>query len=57
VARAGQTRPRKAERKLAHPEGESSNFHNAIRQKLADWDAELTRLNAPALRKIGEAKP
>jgi hypothetical protein len=37
------------------PGGESSNPPDAILQKLADWDAELTRLNSPALRKIGEA--
>jgi|GEM_PF-3661555 len=43
---------------MAHPEGESANPHDALLQELAeDWDAELTRLNFPALRKIGEAKP
>ncbi len=42
---------------LAHPEGESSNPHDALLQELADWNAELTRLNSPALRKTLEAKP
>jgi len=42
---------------LVRPEGESSNPHDALLQELADWDTELTRLNSPALRKTGEAKP
>ncbi|QQG35174.1 MAG: hypothetical protein HYS17_06270 [Micavibrio aeruginosavorus] len=40
-------------KKLAHPDDDSSN---GLLEELEVWNAELTRLNSPSLRPVGEAK-
>lgn len=42
---------------MAHPEGDTSNLQDEILGELAEWDKELKRINSPALRPNGEAKP
>jgi len=41
---------------MARPEGDSSNFHDALFETLENWNTELKRIDSPALRRDGEAK-
>jgi hypothetical protein len=45
------------ERKVARPEGDTSNLQDKILEELASWDTELKRINSPALPPNKGGKP
>lgn len=42
---------------MARPAGGTSNLPDAIFETLENWDAELKRIDSPALRPDREPKP